>query len=118
MRQLAVNGIVKTYYLRNKTYKESNLTIEGFIKIFTDHIPDIGFWMIRYYDFLSNRLRSKLQPKVHALLGQEIKYENIVNQLTYAQLIFKDFGVNPLDCILSGAELRLSCTIFGRTCAY
>ncbi len=103
---------------KTQTYKESNLTIEGFIKKFTDHIPDVGFRMIRYYGFLSNRLRSKFLPKVHALLGQNIKYENIVNQPTYAQLIFKNFGVNPLECILCGAELRLTGTVFGKTSAY
>ena len=103
---------------KTKTYKDSSLTVEGFIQKFIDHIPDVGFRMIRYYGFLSNRLRSKLLPKIHHLLGQTIKYENLVNQPTYAQLIFKDFGVNPLDCILCGAELRLSGTVFGKTSAF
>ena len=107
-------------YLDHKTnkYTESDLTVEGFIQKFIDHIPDVNFRMIRYYGFLSNRVRGKLLPKVRQLLGQNDNSESTVNQPTYAQLIFKDFGVNPLDCILCGAELKLSGSLFGKTSAF
>lgn len=100
-----------------KTHKSSALTIDGFIQKFIDHIPDIGFRMIRYYGYLSNKLRGGLLPKVHKLLGQDVNHENI-NNPSYAQLMFKDFGVNPLDCVLCGAELKLSGTTFGKTSAF
>jgi len=113
------HGHISFTYLDHKTkkYNESDLTVEGFIQKFIDHIPDIGFRMIRYYGFLSNRVRGELLPKVHQLLGQDLKHQNM-NQPTYAQLIFKDFGVNPLDCVLCGAELKLSGTTFGKTSAF
>ncbi len=100
-----------------KTYKESSQTIESFIQKFIDHIPDVGFRMIRYYGFLSNKLRGGLLPKVHKLLGQLVKYENI-NTPSYAQLMFNDFGINPLDCVLCGAQLRLTATVFGKTSSF
>ena len=58
---------------------------------FIDHIPDVGFKMIRYYGFLSNRLRSTLLPKIRKLLGQEEKIISTQSP-SFAQLIFKDFG--------------------------
>ena len=100
-----------------KTHKNSSLTVAGFIQKFIDHIPDVGFRMIRYYGYLSNKLRGTLLPQVHNLLGQSISNENITNP-SYAQLMFKDFGINPLECVLCGAELKLTGTTFGETSAF
>jgi len=60
--------------------------------------------MIRYYGFLANRARAKLLPRVYELLGQEAK---AFNAPTFAELIEKNFGFNPLTCILCGAPLIL-----------
>jgi hypothetical protein len=50
--------VVLTYLdHRTSTYRKLHLPIEEFISRFVQHIPDEGFRMIRYYGFLSNRLR-------------------------------------------------------------
>jgi len=54
-------------YLDHNTnrYRNFKMSVEQFIASFIQHIPDIGFRMIRYYGFLSNRLRGKLLPDVY-----------------------------------------------------
>lgn len=96
---------------KTKTYKKLTRSIEEFIGLFVQHIPDEGFRMIRYYGFLSNRLRGTLLPIIHKLLGQQNKYN--LTQPTYASLIEKSFGFNPLTCILCGKQLVLSAVRFG-----
>lgn len=94
-----------------KTYKKLTLSIDEFIGRFVQHIPDEGFRMIRYYGFLANRLRGKLLPIVHKLIGQQSEYNNPLP--TYASLMEKSFGFNPLACILCGKQLVLSAVRFG-----
>ena len=113
------NHLISFTYLdhKTKTYKKSNLNTEEFIMKFIDHIPDVGFRMIRYYGFLSNRLRGNLLPKVRQLLGQEAKI--IATQSpSFAQLIFKDFGTNPLECVLCNEQMRLTGSVFGKASAF
>ena len=102
------------YYLdhNTKTFRKFILTIEQFIARFIQHIPDNGFRMIRYYGFLSNRTRGKLLPIVYQLLNQNNC--NSTSAPTYAELIQKNFGFNPLKCILCGQELILSTISFGK----
>ena len=68
--------------------------------------------MIRYYGFLSNRSRGKLLPIVYKLLNQEKLNQKSLP--TFAELIQKDFGFNPLKCILCGHQLILSAIHFGK----
>lgn len=103
----------KYYDHKTKTFRNFTLTIEQFIARFVTHIPDIGFRMIRYYGYLSNRLRGKILPLVHQLLGSD--YQKDTTSPTYAEIMFKDFGVNPLECVLCGEPLRLTATHFGKT---
>lgn len=100
-------------YLDHKTkiYKKLSLSIEEFIGRFVQHIPDEGFRMIRYYGFLANRHRGTLLPIIHKLIGQQNEYNNKVP--TYASLMDKSFGFNPLECILCGKQLVLSTVRFG-----
>ena len=100
-------------YLDHKTknYKKLTLSSEEFIARFVQHIPDEGFRMIRYYGFLANRIRGTLLPIIHKLIGQQGKYNN--PEPTYANLIEKSFGFNPLTCILCGKQLVLSTVRFG-----
>jgi hypothetical protein len=86
-------------------------TFDQFIARFIQHIPDVGFRMIRYYGFLAHRIRGKLLPIVHKLLEQD----NTQPQppLTYAQLIQINFNFNPLVCILCGQPLVLTTVRFG-----
>jgi len=96
---------------RSKTYRRFTLTVEQFITRFIQHIPDDGFRMIRYYGFLSHRLRGKLLPRVYQLLNQETP--RLTTSLSYAILIYKNFNFHPLICILCGQPLILSSVSFG-----
>lgn len=95
-----------------KTFRNFALTIEQFIARFVQHIPDKNYRMIRYYGFLSNRTRGKLLPIVYKLLNQEKC--NQVSLPTFVELIQKNFGFNPLKCILCGHQLVLFTTSFGK----
>lgn len=87
------------------TYQKLALTAEEFIRRFIQHIPDIGFRMIRYYGFLSNKLRSKLLPRVYQVLGQQGR--SLLRPPSWVELIQKNFGFNPLTCILCGSPMVL-----------
>ena len=93
-----------------KTYRNFKLTAEQFIARLIQHIPDKGFRMIRYYGFLANHVRGQLLPKVYALLGQ---ISETIKLPSYAELIQKNFGFDPLDCILCGQKLFLFKVRFG-----
>ena len=97
----------------SKRYQTKTLNVEQFIAKFIQHIPDTGFRLIRYYGFLANRVRGKLLPKVYQLINQ--KSQQKPNPPSYAQLIFKNFNFNPLECILCGAPLVLIKTLFGKS---
>lgn len=94
-----------------KKYKKLTLSIEEFIGRFVQHIPDEGFRMIRYYGFLAHRVRGKLLSIVHQLIGQQNEAD--APSLTYAELMQKSFGFNPLTCILCGQKLLLTSVKFG-----
>lgn len=98
---------------KTKTYKNKTLPNESFIRLFIQHIPDVGFRMIRYYGFLANRIRGKLLPIVHRLLGQTDKPK--MTTPTYAQLMKKNFNVDPLLCPFCGQPLQLTGIKFGKT---
>lgn len=109
------NGSTITFrYLNHntKTFCNCTLSIEQFMGRFIQHIPNKGFHMIRYYGFLSNRTRGKLMPIVYQMLNQE-KYRQ-ASLPTFAELIQKNFGFNPLKCILCGQQLILSAVCFGK----
>ncbi len=89
------------------------MSVEYFIGRFVSHIPDTGFRMIRYYGFLSNRLRGKSLPIVRQLLKQEAPEIN--SAPSYVQLMIQNFNVNPLECTLCGNLMRLSAMVFGIT---
>jgi hypothetical protein len=103
-------------YLDHKTkiYRSSKLTAEEFIGKFVSHIPDTGFRMIRYYGFLANRVRGVLLPLVRRLLGEN-DISGLLPPTTYAELIQKNFGFNPLICVLCGAPLLLAAVQFGKS---
>ena len=78
------------------------------------HIPNENFRMIRYYGFLANRVRNELLPHVYKALEQTPKN---VKDILWSQLFQKSFGVNPLECILCGSEMKLTATEFGLSSA-
>lgn len=92
--------------------KTINITIFEFLERFTKHIPNKGFRMIRYYGFLSNRLRAKLLPIIKTLIDDsdsKISKKNSSQPIhvTWQTLYRKTFGGNPLTCILCESKLRL-----------
>lgn len=106
---------VQFKYLDHKTknYRRFKLTVDQFIEKFICHIPDPGFRMIRYYGFLAHRLRSQLLPCVYQLIGQPLPDETIPS--SYAFLLHKDFGVNPLKCILCGIQMLVTSVFIGQS---
>ena len=96
-----------------KTYRKLTLTVEDFIKRLIRHIPDKNFRMIRYYGFLSHRLRGKLLPIIYQLLNQAIKISS--TSPTFSELMQRDFRFDPLRCILCGANMILVVTHIGIT---
>jgi hypothetical protein len=109
------NEVAFNYLDHNtKTYRQFTLTVEEFIGRFVQHIPDVGFRMIRYYGFLAQRVRGKLLPLVYQLLGQENSTSSLP---TYAELIQQNFNFNPLICILCGQPLIRTAIHFGLSTA-
>lgn len=97
----------------NNNYRNFRMSVEQFIASFIQHIPDIGFRMIRYYGFLSNRLRGKMLPDVYKLLNQEVKEQT--TSVSYVQLMIQNFQTNPLKCTLCGKDMLLTTIKFGIT---
>jgi len=116
LREYYGNNVIFSYLDHTtKTFRNFTLTIEQFIARFIQHIPDKNVRMIRYYGFLSNRTRGKLLPIVYKLLNQEKL--NQQSLASFAELIQKNFGFNPLKCILCGHQLILSSISFGKNIA-
>jgi hypothetical protein len=107
---------VRFWYFDHKTKTKRTFTCSAFdfIAKVIQHIPDKGFRLIRYYGFLANALRGKLLPIVKNLLNLPEK-EKVNYTASYAELFLLSFGINPLKCILCGANLRLSNMSFGAT---
>ena len=105
-------NIVVFKYLDHKTksLKEKVLSVKEFIGRFISHIHDIGFRMIRYYGFLSNRLRKTLLPEVLQLLNQKVSKKSPAP--SHAKMMTDEFNVNPLECTLCGSAMLLSAIKF------
>ncbi len=90
--------------------KTTEMEIDTFLDKFTQHIPDKGFRMIRYYGFLANAIRGKLLPIVYKLLNQNVEKQTEVG---WRVLMKKTFNTDPLQCILCGYELACVGIEFG-----
>lgn len=88
-------------------YKDDKIHVFEFIKRFIQHIPDVGFRMIRYYGLLANRVRLKALDIVAKLLGAIKK--TILEKIDYPTLFYQSFGRNPLICPLCRSELLFYC---------
>lgn len=104
------NVIIK--YLDHKTnqYSESSFSVFDFIARFIQHIPDIGFRMIRYYGILANRVRSKLLPILYKLLDQNEKGQIILP--SFASLLISNFNYNPMKCSKCNTNMLLTYTSY------
>ena len=81
-----------------------------FLDLFTQHIPDKGFRMIRYYGALANRVRTKCLSKIYDLLNQTIEKPKI---LSWAHSMYLSFGYDPMRCMLCGGKMLLREIKFG-----
>jgi hypothetical protein len=98
---------------RYNLYTTKTFSVEDFIAKFVQHIPDHNFRMIRYYGFLSNRLRGKLLPAVYEALKQNVSKQTTAT--SFVDLMKQSFKVDPLQCILCGYQLALTAIVFGKT---
>jgi hypothetical protein len=88
-----------------QTYQNETITVFEFIRRFIQHIPDIGFRMIRYYGLMANRIRTNALKILAKLLGS-VK-EHILLKADYADLLYRSFGIDPLICPNCGNDLIL-----------
>lgn len=103
--------VVFNFIDRNDNSKQTTaIEIDTFLDKFTQHIPDKGFRMIRYYGFLANAVRGKLLPIVYKLLNQNVEKQTT---LGWRILMKKTFNIDPLQCILCGHELAFVGIEFG-----
>lgn len=72
---------------------------------YISHIPSRHFKMVRYYDFLANRKRRELLPKVYTALGIEMKTKP--QKTGFASQMNKFTNVDPYQCVLCGSRMVL-----------
>lgn len=108
-------NIVTIQYLdhNTKTNKYKTFDIQEFIKRFLWHIPDKYYRSIRYYGFLSNRLRGKLLKIVRKLL--RLHEPKIPPPMTYQQRKIAEYGIDPFKCTLCNSQMLLSTVVYGIT---
>ena len=69
------------------------------------HVPEKFFKMVRYYGFLSNRLRGSLLAVLYEKLEQTVKE---VVPPSYAAMLKNYVNVDPYKCILCGGRMVFS----------
>ncbi len=114
LRHYDGNDVTFTYRDHNtKTYRNLTTSVDDFITRFIQHIPDVGFRMIRYYGTLANRVRGKLLPIIYALLGQQQPCLN--PKISFAALMKTTFNIDPFKCVLCKAKMILDLVIYGKS---
>ncbi|HLB41296.1 MAG TPA: IS91 family transposase [Gammaproteobacteria bacterium] len=118
LRHYDGNNVSFTYRdHKSKSYRNFTTSVDEFITRFIQHIPDVGFRMIRYYGALANKVRGKLLPIIYTLLGQEKSRAESIQKITFASLMKATFNIDPLQCILCGKKLLLELVIYGKSSA-
>ena len=101
-------GDVTSTYLdhRSKSYKDLTLSQTEMMLRILNHVPEKHFKMIRYFGFLSNRLRGHLLPLI---------YKEVVTAKTFgfAAMMKAFLKVDPFKCILCGARMVFTGFIAG-----
>ena len=102
---------VKFEYMDHYTGAITSITMDviEFISKLIRHIHDRHFRAIRYYGFLSNRLRSKLLPIFSNLIGNK---KRAAAKVTFRSLFIKTFGIDPLQCMKCKVQMRPSLLVF------
>ena len=94
------DGISVTYeYLDHYTNTKETITLPvlEFIARLICHIPDKHFRNIRYYGFLSHKLRGKLLPVVYKLLNIKHVSDTKV-YITWSTMIQTTYNYVPMRC--------------------
>lgn len=108
------DGTYVTYeYLDHYTGTTEVMTLPvlEFIARLIYHIPDKNFRCIRYYGFLANRVRGKLLPIVHNLIGNE-HFSNTKVYIPWRTMIQQSFLYDPLQCPFCGTPMKLQYVVF------
>ncbi len=98
------NGEVTFSYLdhNDKTHKSLTLSQTEMMLRILNHVPEKYFKMIRYYGFLSTRLRGDMLPKLYEKLGQKV---NKPKSFGFASMMKAFMKVDPFECILCGSRM-------------
>ena len=108
------NGKTVSYeYLDHYTGTKETMTLPvlDFIARLICHIPDKHFRNIRYYGFLSNRLRGKLLPIVYKLLNTKNRINTKV-YIPWRNMIQDSFKYDPLKCPVCKTVMALKAVVF------
>ena len=99
-------------YLDHSTHIKEimSLPVLNFIERLICHIPDKNFRMIRYYGFLSNRLRGKLLPLVYKLLTMKHVITTKV-YLSWRTMIQTAYKFDPMRCPLCKSIMLLNAVV-------
>ncbi|WP_269154114.1 transposase [Serratia bockelmannii] len=66
LRHYRSGAVVHQYYdHRMQQHKRQKISHEEMLQRYVSHIPARHFKMVRYYDFLANRRRGSLLPKIY-----------------------------------------------------
>lgn len=93
------DGTSVTYeYLDHYTNTKETMTLPvlEFIARLICHIPDKHFRNIRYYGFLSHKLRGKLLPVVYKLLTMKTTHTKVY--ITWSTMIRTTYKYDPMIC--------------------
>lgn len=80
--------------LRMKGWVRINVSIEEFLELLIQHVPDRYVHGIRYFGLLSPSGKHRLLASVFTLVGQ--RQQPRPKRLLWAKAIERDFGYNPL----------------------
>lgn len=105
--------MVHQYYDHNtQQHKRQKLSQEEMLWRYVSHIPAHHFKMVRYYDFLANRKRGSLLPKVYEAL-LEVTPREKPQKPGFAVLMKAFLGTDPFQCILCKGRLRFAGAMAG-----
>ena len=107
----AGGDVTFTYLDHNSdTYKDLTLSQTEMMLRILSHVPEKHFKMVRYFGFLSNRLRGSLLPLIYKELGQEVV---AAKTFGFAAMMKAFLKVDPFKCILCGARMVFTGFIAG-----
>ena len=99
--------MIELEYLDHRDGKQKRKTVsqkDMALRVLS-HLPEKHFRMVRYYGFLSNKLRGEYLAKIHELLAQEIK---AVPAISFAAMMKQMLNVDPFECILCGSRMKFA----------